>query len=144
VLEEMDAMAAELDDSGWETITIAAGDAAAVTAETGRTDRHGYAYVIPGDEAEAFADAFEPDAFPRTEVYRAGSGTHLFVLTVLKDPPTETAVLIAGALARSQLAPCRRAATDAGRMYTHVLAVDGTVLGTFGHADPAPFFPDDG
>ncbi|WP_459191083.1 DUF7529 family protein [Halosimplex sp. J119] len=143
VLEELDAMAADLEQSGWRTISVAAGDSAAVTAETGRTDRHGYAYVIPGDEADAFADAFVTDGFPRTDVYRAGSSTHLYLLTVLRDPPTEAAILLAGALERQRLGPCRRAAMDAGRMYTHVFRVDGTRVGTFEHGDPTPFFPDD-
>lgn len=143
VLEEMDAMAASLDEEGWRTLPIAAGDAAAVTSETGRTDRHGYAYVVPGDDADTFTDVFVPDGFPRTEVYRAGSGTHLYLLTVLQDPPTETAILLAGAIPRGQLPRCERAAAAAGRMYTHVLRVDGTRLGSFAHDDPEPFFPED-
>lgn len=143
VLEEMDAMAADLEGGGWETVTIAAGDAAAVTAERSRTDQHGFAYVIPGNVADEFAEMFVPDGFPRTEVYRAGSATHLYLLTVMQDPSTSAAVLLAGAIERDQLADCRRAATEAGRMYTHLHRVDGTHLGTFEHEDPAPFFPDE-
>jgi len=142
VLEEMDAMAETLAENGWRTLSIAAGDAAAVTAETSRTDRHGYSYVIPGDAADDFAELFVPDGFGRTEVYRAGTGSHLYLLTVFKDPPTETAVLIAGAFDRGQVADCKRAALTAGTMYTDVFRVDGTRVGTFEHDDPAPFFPE--
>ena len=142
VLEEMDAMADRLEESGWRALSIAAGDAAAVTTETSRTDRHGYSYVIPGDAADEFADLFVPDGFARTEVYRAGTGSHLYLLTVFKDPPTETAILIAGALDRGRVADCRRAAEAAGTMYSDVFSVDGTRLGTFEHDDPTPFFPD--
>jgi len=143
VLEEMDAMAAELEDAGWRTLSIAAGDAAAVTADTSSTGRHGYSYVIPGDAADEFEALFAPDGFARTDVYRADGGTDLYLLTVLKDPPTEATILIAGAFDRSRLPDCRRAAETAGTMYTDVFRVDGTRVGTFEHDDPTPFFPDD-
>lgn len=135
-------MADRLEESGWRALSIAAGDAAAGTTETSRTDRHGYSYVIPGDAADEFADLFVPDGFARTEVYRAGTGSHLYLLTVFKDPPTETAILIAGALDRGRVADCRRAAEAAGTMYSDVFSVDGTRLGTFEHDHPTPFFPD--
>jgi hypothetical protein len=143
VLEEMETLAEDLEEAGWRTLTIPAGDAAAVTAETSRTGRHGFAYVVPGDEARAFEDLFVPDGFERTELYRAGTGTHVYLLTVVKDPPTETAILLAGAFQRDRLADCRRAALSAGTMYTDLFTVDGTHIGTFEHADPEPFFPED-
>lgn len=143
LLDEMEAMAAELDDEGWETLTIPAGDAAGVGPENSYTDRHGYVYVIPGDAADRFEDRFAPDRFPRTELYRAAGTRHLFVLTVLLDPPTETAILIAGVLDRSSLGECRRAAHETGVMYSHVFRVDGTHLGSFEHDEPELFFPDD-
>lgn len=141
VLEEMDAMAETLADAGWQTLTVPAGDAAAVTAETSRTDRHGFAYVVPGDAAEEFESLFVSDGFGRTEVYRAGTGSHMYLLTVMKDPPTEAAILLAGAFDRDRLPECRRAAEEAGTMYTDLFTVDGTHVGTFEHADPGPFFP---
>jgi len=142
LLEGMDATAEELESEGWETLTIPAGDAAPVTPEGSHTDRHGYAYVIPGDEAERFEAVFVPDGFPRTELYRATSSTHLFLLTVFLDPPTGTAVLLAGVLERGSLSDCRRAALEQGVMYSHLFTVDATHLGSFEHDDPAPFFPD--
>lgn len=142
VLGEMDELASDLDADGWTTLTIAAGDAAAVTPETGRADRHGYSYVVGADDATAFEEAFVPDGFPRTEVYRAETGTHLFVLTVLQDPPSEQAILLAGAFDTQRVRECERVASETGRMYTTVLAADGTLLGAFEHDDPAAFFPD--
>jgi hypothetical protein len=142
LLAEMDAMAEKLAAEDWETLTVPAGDAAAVTADTGQTDRHGYAYVVPGDAAERFEALFVPDGFPRTEVYRATRGGHLFLLTVFLNPPTGAAVLLAGVLELDTLGGCRRAAEETGVMYSHVLRLDGTHLGSFEHDDPAPFFPD--
>lgn len=144
VLEEMDAMAERLESEGWETLRIPAGDAAPVAPADSYTDRHGYAYVVPGDRAERFEEVFVPDGFPRTELYRATTPTHLFLLTVFQDPPTETAVLLAGALEREALPACRRAAGETGVMYSHLFTVDTTHLGSFEHDDPDPFFPEGG
>lgn len=141
LLDEMEAMAADLEAEGWETLSMAAGDAAAVGPDDGHTDQHGYSYVVPGDDADRFEELFEPDGFPRTEVYRATTETHLFVLTVFLDPATEVAILVAGVLERETLVVCRRHAQET--MYSHLLRLDGTHLGSFEHDDPEPFFPDD-
>ena len=141
LLEEMDAMAAELEAEDWETLTIPAGDAGAVGPDEQHADRHGYAYVVPGDAADRFAELFVPDGFPRTEVYRATSAGNLYLLSVFQDPETATAILLAGVLDRSDLGECRQYATETGRMYAHLHRLDGTHLGTFEHEDPEPFFP---
>lgn len=141
LLTEMDAIASSIEDDGWETLTVPAGDATAVTAEGGYTDTHGFTYVIPSDDAETFTDWFEPGAFERTEVYRATGGASLFALSVLRDAASERAVLIAGVLDLAELADVERAAREAGEMYTHLFGVDGTHLGSVRHDDPEPFFP---
>jgi hypothetical protein len=143
LLDEMDAMAADLDAKGWETLSIPAGDAAAVDPDEGHTDRHGYSYVVPGDDADTFAELFEDNGFPKTEVYRATTASHLFLLTVFLDPSRDVAILLAGVLERGSLDACREAAQETGSMYSHVFRVDGTHLGSFEHDDPGPFFPDD-
>lgn len=142
LLDEMETIASTIEEEGWETLTVPAGDAAAVTAAGGYTDRHGFTYVIPGDAAETFRDWFEPERFGRTEVYRATGGSHLFVLTVLRDQESERAVLIAGVIDRTELEAVERAARETDVMYSHLFGVDATHLGTIQHDDPAPFFPE--
>ncbi len=143
LLDEMEALAAALETEGWEPLTIPAGDASAVTPAHGATDRHGYAYVIPGSAAQTFENWFEPERFPRTEIHRAVHAGQLFLLTVLFDPPTERTILLAGVLDRSSLGECRRLAHETGSMYSHVFRVDGTHLGSFEHDDPELFFSDE-
>lgn len=141
LLEEMEAMAEELNADGWETLTIASGETAPVTAEEGYTDRHGYSYVIPGDDAETFEELFELGGFPETEIYQATSRTHLFLLTVFLDPPTETAILLAGLLETAGLSDVCQISEEVGKMYSHICKVDGTHLGSFEHEQPELFFP---
>ncbi|MFC7071549.1 hypothetical protein ACFQJ7_16700 [Halovenus rubra] len=142
LLDEMDTMAAELAAEGWETLSMPAGDAAAVEAEEGQTDRHGYAYVVPSDDADRFEELFKPDGFSETEVYRATTPSHLFLLTVFLDPESETAILLAGVLDSNSLAACRQAATETDKMYSHVCKINGTHLGSFEHDEIDPFFPE--
>lgn len=141
LLDEMETIAAELEDEGWDTLTIPAGDAGAVGPEESHIGRHGYAYVIPGDAADTFEELFVPDGFSRTEVYQATTASHLFLLTVFLDPPTETAILLASLLERGSLDDCRQTAQETGMMYSHVFRVDGTHLGSFEHDEPELFFP---
>ena len=142
LLAEMETIAAEYEEDGWETLSIAAGDAAAVGPENGHVDGHGYVYVVPGDDAAAFEELFVPAGFPRTEVYRATTATHLFLATAFLDPSSETAIVLAGVLDRDGLADCERAARETGVMYSHLRKVDGTHLGSFEHDEPTLFFPD--
>ena len=141
LLEEMDEMEAALEREGWETLSIPAGDTAAV-GPGAVAEHHGYAYVGPGDRADAFEALFVPDGFSRTEIYRQTAAGQLYLLTVSFDPPTRRAVLLAGLIEVGSLAECRRHARETGRMYSHVLRVDGTVVGSFEHDDPEPFFPE--
>ncbi len=142
LLEEMERIATAAED--WETLTIPAGDAGAVGPGSRLADRHGFAYVIPGEEADRFAKLFDRGQFPETELYRRVTPPALYLLTVFKDPAAGTAIFLAGVLDRTEdgFAGCREAAEAAGQMYSHLFRVDGTHLGSFTHADPAPFFPE--
>lgn len=142
LLEEMGALASELEDDGWETLAIPAGDTAAVVSDNHLTDRHGYVYIVPGNAADEFEELFVPDGFEVTEVYQQTTATHLFLLTVLFDEPTATALLLAGVLERGTLEECQQVARETGVMYSHLCKVDRTHLGSFEHADPEPFFPE--
>lgn len=140
-LAEMEEVAEGLATDGWDVLTIVAGDATAVGPQARQFDTHGFAYVIPGNKAEAFLEHFEPGKFTRTEVFAAPAGAHHFYLTVLKDPDSQTAMLLSGAIEWSQLDSCKEAAAETGRMYTHVMKINGDHLGSFEHDDPEIFFP---
>lgn len=146
LLEEMDDLASTKATDGWDTLTIPAGDAGPEGPDAGLADQHGYAYVVPGDAADAFVERFDPGQgqFPETELYRRVTPEKLYMLTVFNNPQTEVAILLAGVLDRTgeAFARCRGAAEQTGRMHSHLFRVDGTHLGSFEHADPAPFFPD--
>lgn len=141
-IDDMLAMAEEMEENGWDTVTITAGDTGAESPDAGDTDRFGLTYVVPDNKAEAFEEAFEGREFPRYEVYRAEREGRSFVLTVLLDPETATAILLAGNYELRTAGGCIRAAIEADAMYTHVQLLDGTHLGSFRHEDYEKFFPE--
>lgn len=141
-IDDAEAMADELEAEGWETLLIPAGDTAPESPEIGDTDRFGLTHVIPDNKADDFEAAFEAGKFPKYEVYRAETAGRAFVVTVLLDPDSQTAILIMGSFELREAAGCVTAAKENDKMYTHVQTLDGTHLGSFRHDDYEKFFPD--
>jgi hypothetical protein len=141
-LDDMEALAEELREDGWDVVTIPAGHTAPENPDAGETDRWGLVHVIPGNKAEPFGEAVEANEFPRFEVYQQEVDGRVFLVTALEDPDSETAILIAGNFEMRHAPGLVNTAQDEGHMYTHVQKLDKTVLGTFRHEDYEPFFPD--
>lgn len=140
-LEDMEAMAEEREEAGWDVVTVAAGHTAPEPPDSGDFDRYGLVYVVPDNEGEAFEDAFREGGFPTYEVYRQEVQGRAFLVTELLDPETETAILLAGGYELRHAGPLAAHAREEGEMYTHVQTLDQTVLGSFRHDDPDKFFP---
>ncbi|MFB6174276.1 MAG: hypothetical protein ABEI39_06500 [Halobacteriales archaeon] len=141
-LEDMHAIAEDLEDEGWETLAIQAGDTAPEPPEAGPEGRFGLSYVVPGDDAERFEELFEPGAFPAYEVHRARAAGRLFLVTTLLDPDRKVAILLAGNVELRHAPDCVAAAVEHDEMYTHVQTLDGTHVGSFRHEEYEQFFPD--
>ncbi|QSG08851.1 DUF7529 family protein [Halapricum desulfuricans] len=141
-VEDMRRMAADRADTGYETVTIAAGDTTPKPPSSGDTDEWGLSYVVPSNFADDFLDAYEQATFEETGVYQAESMGFAFVVTECLDHDANIALFIAGTYQLQFAAPLVRTAMDRDQMYTHVQKIDGTHLGTIEHDDPSAFFPD--
>jgi hypothetical protein len=140
-IDEMKAMAADLEDDGWETHYVAAGDTAPEPPEGGEEGRWGIVHVIPdnyADEVEAFVERGD---FPKYDVFRTEMQGRVFLLTVLYDPEESLALLVAGQFELWRAGPLVSTAKEEGAMYTHVQTLDGTLRGAFEHEEPSKFFP---
>lgn len=142
-LREMEAIADELAEDGWDVVSFAAGHTGPEAPAHGDDDdRFGLTHVIPGNEVEPFRDAYESGSFEHYQVYQNEVSGRAFLVTQLQDPPTDAAIVIAGSYATRDVGPLVRAAAAADAMYTHVRRLDGTYLGSFEHEDYRHFFPD--
>ncbi|MFC4552150.1 MULTISPECIES: DUF7529 family protein [Halorussus] len=140
-LEDMKAMAEELEEEGWDVLTIAAGHTAPTNPDAGETDRWGLVHVVPGNKAEPFAEMVDTGKFPQYQVFRNEMNSRAFVVTQLLDPDTEQAILIAGNFELRHAPGLVTTALEEDEMYTHVQKLDGTHLGSFRHDDAEKFFP---
>lgn len=140
-LADMEALANEREDEGWDAVAVAAGHTAPKSRDGGGTGEYGLVHVVPGNRADAIRAACERGTFPRYEVYRGATESRVFLVTELLDPDTETALLLAGNYRRHVARGLVRTVEETGTMYTHVQKLDGTRLGSFEHDDPAKFFP---
>jgi hypothetical protein len=141
-LDDMRALADERRDDGWEVVTVHAGDTSPAAADADVTDTHGLTYVVGAGDADAFRDAFEQGEFPEYDVYRQDVDGRVFVVTELRDPDSETIILVAGNFWRHQAGPMVQQAKATGKMYTHVRKLDKTHLGSFEHDGYQKFFPE--
>ncbi|WP_135821817.1 DUF7529 family protein [Halostella litorea] len=141
-LDDMQALAAELEEEGWDTVlTVPALDTAPEPPEDGQEGRWGLIHVVPDNHAEAIRDAVEDGEFPRFDVFRAEAEGRVFHVTQLLDPESGIAILVAANFERHQARGVVNVATDEDELYTHLQTLDGTHLGTFRHDDYGKFFP---
>lgn len=140
-LDDMQAMADDLDGEGWNVLAIAVDHTAPNPPDAGDSDRWGFVHVIPGNDAEAFSEAVEAGEFPRYRVFQQSASGRVFMVTQLLDPDTDRAILIAGTYEIRNAAGLVRTARREGEMYTHVQTLDKTPLGVFHHDEYEQFFP---
>lgn len=140
-LEDMNAMADELESDGWNVVEVAATHTAPENKDAGDTDRFGFVYVIPDNYADDLREAVEAGTFPQYRVFRKEVSSRVFMLTQFLDPDTETAILLAGTYEMMHAPGLVKNAMNEDEMFSYVQTLDGTVHGTFRHDDYTKFFP---
>lgn len=142
-LEDMEALAEERREDGWETVTMMAGNTGTQNRRAGDDDddRFGMVFVVPSNHGEEFADAFEGKGFPEYEVYRREVDGNVFLVVEYRDPETETAIFVAAQYELRHAPGMVHDAEDAGEFYTYVQKLDGTILGVFKHDSHEKFVP---
>ncbi|WP_435348434.1 DUF7529 family protein [Haloarchaeobius sp. HRN-SO-5] len=142
-LEELDALAEERAEEGWETVTVMAGNTAPQNRDAGDEDddRFGLVFVVPSNHGEEFTDAFEGKDFPEYEVYRREVDGNAFLVVEYRDPDTETAIFVAGQYELRHAAGMVHDAEEAGEFYTYLQKLDQTILGVFRHDSHEKFVP---
>lgn len=140
-LEDVDRMAEERADDGWETLVLPAGDTAPEPPGSGPSGRYGLVYVIPGDRAETLQEMLVDATFPEYDVYRTTVNGRVYIATELVDPDEKVVVYVAGNYELAKADALVETAAEEGTMYTHLQKLDGTVVGTFEHDQWRKFFP---
>lgn len=140
-IDEMKEMAAELEDDGWDAFYVAAGHTAPEGPDSGQAGRWGLVHVIPDNYADEFEAYFERGDYPKYDVFRTEVQGRTFLLTVLFDPDSESAILVAGQYQLMHAGPLVSKTKEEETVYTHVQTLDETHRGSFEHEEPSKFFP---
>ncbi|ELY94683.1 hypothetical protein C482_17965 [Natrialba chahannaoensis JCM 10990] len=144
--DELEVLAEQRRENGWDTVAIPAIQTAAVSRDAGskHNERFGIVFVVPDNYADSFSEAFERGEFPRFQAYRNEVSGAVFLVVEYLDPDTETAILLAGQYERRHVGGMLSAATDEGVLYTHAKTLNGTLLGSFEHEgdEYEPLVPD--
>jgi len=141
-VEDMRAMAADREDKGMQTLTIPAGHTGLAPPGAPEASEWGLSFVIPGDKVDDFEYFYETGEFDDTGVYQTSSMGQVYIVVEHLDMESGLALFVAGVYEKRFASGVVRAATDRGRLYTHVKQLDGTRLGSFVHDDVGAFFPD--
>ncbi|MFP9192615.1 DUF7529 family protein [Natronosalvus vescus] len=138
--QDMEAIADERREDGWEVITMPAVHTSAVGRDDNE-DYYGLVHIIPDNHADAFSDTFESGSFPRWEAYRNDVDGFVFLVTELMDPETKTAILVAGQYNMQLAKGMVTTAIRTGALYSHFKTINGTELGSVRYEEIDPFIP---
>ncbi|NHN46152.1 hypothetical protein G9464_00875 [Halostella sp. JP-L12] len=141
-IDDMEAMGEELEEEGWDVVTVITADTAPEPPDAGPEGRWGLVHVVPDNLADEFRSAVERGEFPQFDLFRAEAEGRVFHVTQLLDPETETAILIAANFLRRRADGLVRTALEADEMYTHAQTLSGEQLGSFRHDGYEKFFPE--
>lgn len=148
--EDMEAIAEERREEGWEVVSMPAVHTSPVSRDMGEDpERFGIVHILPDNYADEFAAAYERGSFPEYLAYRNEIENSAFLVTELIDPDSETIILLASRYDLRHAEAMVHSAIDEGELYTHVRTLDGTRLGSFRHEEfgalvPTPEDYDDG
>lgn len=141
-LEDMEAMADQRRDEGWEVGAFMALDTAPTNPDAGKRDNFGLEFVLANNDGEEFEELFEGKTFPQYEVYRGSDTGRAYVVVEYIDPETRTAIFIAGEYELRHAPGMVKAARREGEMYTFVQLIDRSVVGAFEHDGVEKFVPE--
>ncbi|WP_121742229.1 DUF7529 family protein [Natronorubrum halophilum] len=137
-LDDMDAIAEQRRDDGWEVVTIMAAHTDTVSRDMGEDDTFGLIHVVPNNYADQFTNVFDSDEFTEYLAYGSAIDGFMYVVTELLDAETDRSILIASRYDMARADGMIKSAEDEGALYTHVKTIDGTILGSFRHEEYAP------
>lgn len=141
-LADMEALAEERREEGYDVTAIAAADAGPIGRDTTADEgEFGMEFVIPDNYVDEFVEAFEAGDYPEYDVFRAEVASDAFIVEELRDPDAERVILLAGAYPLKDVATCAYAARKEDQMFTYVRTLDGTRYGAFRHEGYRKFFP---
>jgi len=137
-LEDMEAIAEDRRNDGWEVLTVVSAHTDTVSRDMGEDDTFGLVHVIPDNYADEFVEFYDGDEFTEYLAYGTDVEGFMYVVTELIDPEADRSVLIASRYDMTRSDGLVQSAVDEGVLYTHLKRIDGTSVGSFAHEEFDP------
>lgn len=143
VIDDMAARATEFQDRGWRTLTLRPGDVTPIAGED--VDRPGFDVLLPDDEFDELLAVVDGAAFDAYDVYATVAEGTAFLLVVMRDERTETAVLfpLYYGLGDDSIDALESHADATGTVSTRLRRLEYDRIVTFEHDEPELFFRDE-
>lgn len=137
VIDDMEATAAEYRENGWEVVELHPGDVAVLDDE-----QYGFDVLVPDDEFEQLTAVVENATLDDTSVFHAVDDDIAFVLTVVLDTESETAVCCPLYYDSQNTGDLREQADREGQLDTYIRTLSNDRSIAISHDDPSLFFPE--
>lgn len=137
-LDDMEAIAEERREDGWDVLTLTAAHTDTVSKDMGDHDEFGLFHVVPDNHAEEFEEWFDPDEFTEYLAYGTDVEGFMYTVTEFIDSDTERSILLASRYDMVRADGLVESAVEEGVLYSHIKTIDGTTLGKFPHEEFSP------
>lgn len=136
---DIDDIAAEYRDDGWETLVLHPGD---VSVRPEDDETHGFSLVVPQSELQTLKSWTQESsaAFDSFKAFRSTQDNLVFLAVVMEDAATGRAVLFPLYYDPKTDEHLERQAMTAGHLYTYVSGLAGDEAISFRHDNPKLFF----
>lgn len=138
LLDEMEGLAADRRDEGWEVYTLRAGQTDTVTKDMGEHDRFGLFHVLPKSDWQTFDEVYDEEVFTEYLVYGNSVEGSMFAVTEFLDVDGDRSIMIANSYDMTRARGLTQNAVEEGELYTYVRKIDGTIVGSFRHEEYEP------
>lgn len=141
VMDDVEALTDEYEESGWETLVLHPGDV--VTTTDAADGEPGFRLVVPESELDALAEAVGDgeDAFDEFEVHRAPTDDLSLFVVVVKSTGRGRAVFFPVYYDPDADREFVETARERNTIYTDVTNLNRTRQFSFAHEKPSLFLP---
>lgn len=137
-LDEMDALAADRREDGWEVVTMMAAHTDTVSKDMREHDRFGLMHIVPDSHAEEFQETYDEDAFDEYLAYGTEVEQFMYLVTELVDAENERSIMVASQYDTTFAPGMVQNAREEGALYTYLKRIDQTVLAKVEHEEFEP------
>lgn len=136
-LEEVDLIAKERREDGWEATVVMAAHTDTVSKDMNNHDRFGLMHVIPNNYVNKFVQQYD-DSFTEYLAYGTSNNGVMYVVIDLIDPNAERSILVPCSYDMTMAHGMTESAAEEGALYSYFKKIDGEILGEFRHEEFEP------